>query len=158
MLAQALDLPPETLQQTIENHNRHAEAGVDTDFSKGSTGYNRYLGDMEHGPNPCLAPIVRAPFYAIRIYPGDIGTSLGLRTDTEGRVVDADDRPIDGLFACGNDMNSIMGGAYPSGGITLGPALTFGYIVGRLLARGGHRVDDALADEARLAPLGNVEY
>src|SRR3546814_5328667 len=86
MLAQALDLPPETLQQTIENHNRHAEAGVDTDFGKGSTGYNRYLGDMEHGPNPCLAPIVRAPFYAIRIYPGDIGTSLGLRTDTEGRV------------------------------------------------------------------------
>src|SRR3546814_12172142 len=82
MLAQALDLPPETLQQTIENHNRHAEAGVDTDFSKGSTGYNRYLGDMEHGPNPCLAPIVRAPFYAIQIYPGD-NSSEELRVGKE---------------------------------------------------------------------------
>jgi predicted oxidoreductase len=67
----------------------------------------------------------------VRIYPGDIGTSLGLRTDAAARVLDAKGAPIAGLFACGNDMNSIMAGSYPSGGITLGPALTFGYIIGR---------------------------
>src|SRR3546814_3778308 len=99
----------------------------------------------EHTPNPCLGPIWRAPFYAVRIYPGDIGTSLGLRTDPEARVLDRDDQPIPGLFACGNDMNSVMAGTYPSGGITLGPALPFGYLVGRLLARSPGDVADNVA-------------
>jgi len=134
-LAEALSLPPETLEQTVEQFNADARSGVDRAFGKGDSGYNRYLGDGDHaGANPCLAPIVRAPFYAVRVYPGDIGTSLGLRTDARARVVDDDDRPIPGLYACGNDMNSVMAGTYPSGGITLGPAMTFGYAIGRDLA------------------------
>lgn len=142
-LAEKLGVPADALAQTVQTHNGFAATGVDTDFGKGSTAYNRYLGDPEHGPNPCLAPIIRAPFYAIRIYPGDIGTSLGLRTDPEARVLDENNCPIPGLFACGNDMNSVMAGSYPSGGITLGPALTFGYLIGRALSGGGAMPGDA---------------
>jgi succinate dehydrogenase/fumarate reductase flavoprotein subunit len=72
----------------------------------------------------------------VRVYPGDIGTSLGLRTDPKARVLDTAEQRIEGLYACGNDMNSIMAGTYPSGGITLGPAMTFGYIIGSDLAHG----------------------
>ena len=134
-LARLLDVPGQALEQTIANSNRYARSGIDDEFGKGSTSYNRYLGNSDHGPNPCLGPIADAPFYALKIYPGDIGTSLGLRTDADARVLDADNVPIAGLYACGNDMNSVMAGAYPSGGITLGPALTFGYLIGRGIAR-----------------------
>lgn len=89
------------------------------------------LGDLDHRPNPCLNPLEAGPFYAVRIFPGDIGTSMGLATDAEARVLRADRSVIDGLYACGNDMNSIMAGTYPGAGITLGPALTFGYLAGR---------------------------
>lgn len=130
-LAAGIGVPAEALDQTVAEANEAARTGVDAAFGKGSTGYNRYLGDPGHLPNPCLGPIEKGPFYAVRIYPGDIGTSLGLRTDAAARVLDAKGAPIAGLFACGNDMNSIMAGSYPSGGITLGPALTFGYIIGR---------------------------
>ena len=132
-LAAAIGVPADALEATVDDANRAARTGTDEAFGKGSTGYNRYLGDAEHQPNPCLGPIERGPFYAVRIYPGDIGTSLGLRTDPAARVLDSNDSPIPGLYACGNDMNSIMAGSYPSGGITLGPALTFGYIIGRAL-------------------------
>lgn len=140
-LAQALNVPTDTLKQTVADANETARSGIDTAFGKGSTGYNRYLGDTDHAPNPCLGPIARAPFYAVKIYPGDIGTSLGLRTDARAHVLDEQDEPIPGLFACGNDMNSVMAGTYPSGGITLGPAMTFGYIVGRDIAPSDVAVD-----------------
>ena len=133
-LAQRIGVPAANLAETVAAHNLHAASGVDEQFGKGSTGYNRYLGDPGHGPNPCLGPIAHGPFYAVAVYPGDIGTSLGLRTDPEGRVLDGEDQPIAGLYACGNDMNNLMAGTYPSGGITLGPALTFGYVIGRALA------------------------
>ncbi len=132
-LACKIWVPADALQAEAAAHTRFAATGVDTDFGKGSTGYNRYLGDPEHQPNPCLGPIETAPFYAVRIVPGDIGTSLGLRTDEQARVLDAQDNPVPGLFACGNDMNSVMAGTYPSGGITLGPAMTFGYLIGKSL-------------------------
>ncbi|AYJ85147.1 FAD-binding protein (plasmid) [Sphingomonas paeninsulae] len=130
-LAKALDIPAGVLEETIAAANEAAKTGIDVEFGKGSTGYNRYLGDTDHKPNPCLGPIARAPFYAVKVYPGDIGTSLGLRTDAHAHVLDERDEAIPGLFACGNDMNSVMAGTYPSGGITLGPAMTFGYAVGR---------------------------
>ncbi|AMS45513.1 FAD-binding protein [Aminobacter aminovorans] len=116
------------LQETLQRYNHFAAKGVDPDFGKGSTAYNRYLGDPEHAPNPCLAPIDKAPFYAIQIFPGDIGTAYGLAADDRSRVLDEQGRPIPGLYACGNDRSSIMGGRYPSGGITIGPALTFAYL------------------------------
>ncbi|MFZ8258207.1 FAD-binding protein, partial [Staphylococcus aureus] len=77
-----------------------------------------------------MAPIANGPFYAIRVVPGDIGTFAGLRTDAHARVLDANGRPIPGLYAVGNDMASVLGGNYSGGGITLGPGMTFGYIAG----------------------------
>jgi predicted oxidoreductase len=103
--------------------------GRDDDFHKGETPYNRVQGDAAAGhPNPCMAPIGSGPFYAVRIVPGSLGTFAGLKTDARARVLDAAGTPIPGLYAAGNDMNSIMGGFYPSGGITLGPAMTYGYL------------------------------
>ena len=115
---------------------------MDPDFGRGSTIYQRHLGDAGHAPNPCVAPIERAPFFALRIFPADLGTAMGLKTDAQARVLREDGTPIAGLYACGNDMGSIMNGNYPGPGITLGPALTFGYIAGRHLA---------LADQAARA-------
>jgi succinate dehydrogenase/fumarate reductase flavoprotein subunit len=133
-LAQRLDMPSANFEATIAKANRFAKEGFDPEFGKGESAYNRYLGDPAHQPNPCLGPIEKPPFYAVKVYPGDIGSSRGLRTDTHARVLDRDDRAIPGLYACGNDMNSIMAGTYPAGGITLGPAMTFGFIAGRDLA------------------------
>ena len=135
-LSARLGIDAGRLTQTIARMNEYARTGVDTEFGKGGDAYNQYLGDPKHKPNPCLGPIERAPFYAVRVYPGDIGTAAGLKTDARARVLGAGGEPIGGLYACGNDMNSVMAGAYPGAGITLGPALTFGYIVGRELARG----------------------
>ncbi len=133
-LAARLQVDAGTLTKTLADMNAFAETGIDTQFGKGSNAYNRYLGDPDHRPNPCLGPIKTAPFYAVKVFPGDIGTAAGLRTDTRARVLDQQSQPITGLYAVGNDMNSIMAGAYPAAGITLGPALTFGYIAGEDLA------------------------
>jgi succinate dehydrogenase/fumarate reductase flavoprotein subunit len=75
-----------------------------------------------------MAPLRRAPFYAVKIVPGSLGTFAGLRVDAHAQVLDTEGVAIAGLYAAGNDMSSVMGGHYPSGGITLGPAMTFGYI------------------------------
>lgn len=127
-LERKLALPADSLTATVERYNGYAAKGEDPDFQKGGTDYNRYLGDPENKPNPCLRPIDQGPYYAVRVYPGDIGTSVGLVTDENAQVLAADSHPIAGLYACGNDMNSIMAGSYPGPGITLGPALTFGFV------------------------------
>jgi succinate dehydrogenase/fumarate reductase flavoprotein subunit len=132
-LAQALGLDPARLEQTVARYNDGARRGEDPEFGRGGDVYQRYLGDPQHGPNPCVRPIEAAPFYALRLYPADLGTSAGLATDAEARVLDAQGAPIPGIYACGNDMNSIMNGAYPGPGITLGPALTFGFIAAKRL-------------------------
>ncbi len=133
-LADAIGVDRSALSATIADYNAYAKSGEDPEFGRGSTIYQRHLGDATHEPNPCVAPITRAPFFALRIYPADLGTAIGMRTDTEARVLRPDGTPIAGLYACGNDMGSIMNGNYPGPGITLGPALTFGYIAGRHLA------------------------
>ena len=134
-LGASLGIAREGLERTIAQYNADAVHGVDTRFGLGGDIYQRFLGDAAHGPNPCMRPIEQPPFYAVRLYPSDLGTAAGLATDAEARVLDADGRPIHGLYACGNDMNSIMGGAYPGPGITLGPALVFGWIAARHLAQ-----------------------
>ncbi len=133
-LAGKIAVPAAELQAAADGMSAAAVRGEDKTFGKGSSEYNRYLGDPRHKPNPCLGPIADGPFYAVRIWPGDIGTATGLNCDTSARVLGADEQHIPGLYACGNDMNSIMAGAYPGAGITLGPALTFGFIAGRALA------------------------
>lgn len=127
-LAGHLGIPPAGLEATVARMNAFAASGVDADFARGATDYQRNIGDPAFRPNPNLGPIARAPFYAIRLYPGDIGASAGLVTDVGTRVLDAEGRPIPGLYAVGNDMNSIMGGTYPGPGITLGPGLTFAFV------------------------------
>ncbi|QEI08554.1 FAD-dependent oxidoreductase [Pigmentiphaga aceris] len=133
-LAQQLSIDPLALADTIARYNRLAAAGEDTDFGKGSTAYNRYLGDPDHHPNPCLAPLADGPYYAVKVYAGDIGTAHGIATDPHARALDATGQPIPGLYVVGNDMQSVMGGNYPAPGITLGPGLTFGWLAGRALA------------------------
>ena len=135
-LASQAGIDARGLEATIANFNKTAADGQDPAFGKGSRAYNRYQGDALHGPNPCIAPIEDGPFYAIRIVIGDLGTYAGIRTDANAQALDADGQPIAGLYAVGNDMASIMGGNYPGAGITLGPALTFGYIAGKHIA--GH--------------------
>ena len=133
-LAQACGIDPAGLSATITDFNDHAAQGQDPAFGRGETLYNRKNGDVSHTPNPCVAPIQYGPFYAVRVVPGSFGTFAGLRTDADARVLDAQDQPIAGLFAVGTDMASVMGGYYPAGGINLGPAMTFGYIAGCVLA------------------------
>ncbi len=133
-LAAQAGIDAKRLAATVASFNAHATEGRDPIFGKGSRAYNRYQGDALHGPNPCVAPIKDGPFYAIKLVIGDLGTYAGIKTDEHARALDADGRPIPGLYAAGNDMASIMGGNYPGAGITLGPALTFGYIAGRHLA------------------------
>ena len=127
-LAAMIGVDGQALATTVERYNADAIAGRDTAFGKGSTVYNVSMGDPNHRPNACLAPLLKAPFYAIRLDTGDLGSARGLRTDGHARALDADGQPIAGLYAAGNDMNSLMDGTYPGPGITLGPALTFGYI------------------------------
>lgn len=122
------------LAQTIETYNDGARLGRDPAFGRGTTAYNRFLGDPRVAPNPCVAPLDQPPYYAVKIVLGDLGTFAGIATDADARVLDRERRPIAGLYAVGNDAASIMGGNYPGGGITLGPAMTFGYIAGRHLA------------------------
>ena len=138
-LAAQCGIDAQGLQATVATFNAAAAEGRDPAFGKGSRAYNRYQGDALHGPNPCVAPIKDGPFYAIKLVIGDLGTYAGIRTDEHARALDADGQPIPGLYAAGNDMASIMGGNYPGAGITLGPALTFGYIAGRHLAAAAPR-------------------
>jgi succinate dehydrogenase/fumarate reductase flavoprotein subunit len=144
-LARKIDVPATTLSATVGRHNGFADSGVDAEFAKGQDAYQRNLGDPNHGPNPCIGKMARPPFYALRIYPGDIGTSVGLATDDKARVIGANGEPVRGLYACGNDMESIMSGHYPGPGITLGPAMTFGYIA----ARHAHEAIGLSRDEDR---------
>lgn len=133
-LARATGIDATQLEATVAAYNQGAVNGDDPEFGRGTTAFNRYLADPEHRPNPCVGPIQKGPFYALKIIMGDLGTFDGLRTDVSGQVQRADGSPIEGLFAVGNDRASIMGGNYPGAGITLGPAMTFGYITGRHLA------------------------
>jgi succinate dehydrogenase/fumarate reductase flavoprotein subunit len=130
-LAAALGVPAPALAATVARHNEFAASGVDRAFGKGGDAYQRNLGDPAHGPNPCLGPISTPPFYAVRIYPGDLGASRGLAADEHARVLGRDGAPIAGLYVCGNDMDSVVAGSYPGPGITIGPAMVFGFIAAR---------------------------
>ena len=133
-LGAALGIDGAALAATIAGFNGPAAAGTDPAFGKGTNAYNWNYGDPAHKPNPCVAPLDEPPFYAIRMIPGDIGTFLGLRADANARVLDRDGQPVPGLYVAGNDMVSVMGGTYPGAGITIGPAMTFGYIAARHMA------------------------
>lgn len=127
-LARKCEIDPAELGRTIEEFNQGAETGEDRQFNKGSNVYERFNGSAGQQPNPCVAPVSKGPFYAVRLYPGDIGTFNGIRTDASCKALRPDGLPIDGLYVVGNDAASFMGGSYPGAGITLGPALVFGHL------------------------------
>jgi hypothetical protein len=127
-LARKIGVDAAGLAGTVKAHNEYARTGVDGEFGKGSNSYDRATGDPEHSPNPCLGPIERPPFCAVSVVPTPLGTSLGLRTDVHGQVLDGSGRPMAGLYACGNDQHSILGGEYPGAGAQIGLAMTFGYL------------------------------
>jgi len=133
-LAHKIGVDPKQLEATVKEVNVYAREGKDPFFGKGTMAYNRYQGDALNAPNPCLKPLEKAPFYAIKLVVGDLGTYAGLATNKFSQVLDRQNAPISGLYAVGNDIASIMGGNYPGAGITLGPALTFGHIAGCHLA------------------------
>lgn len=127
-LARACGIDPAGLEATIAACNAAARRGEDPEFHRGESAYNRIQGDPDRRPNPCVAPIETGPYFGLRIVAGSLGTFAGLATDARARVLDREGRPIPGLWAVGNDMSSMMGGRYPAGGITLGPAMTFAHL------------------------------
>ncbi len=132
-LAQACGIDAQALQATVQRYNALAQGGKDHDFDKGETPYNRIQGDAINATrrglrNPCMGPIESGPFYAVKVVMGSLGTFAGLRVNDQAQVINAQGQAIPGLYAGGNDLSSMMGGHYPAGGITLGPAMTFGFI------------------------------
>lgn len=125
-LASIMGIDPDGLEETIGKMNDYARTGVDEEFHRGESAYDRYYADPSIKPNPCLAPIDEAPFYAMRIEAGDFGTLGGLDTDTNGRVKCEAGGVFDGLFAVGNSSAAILP-TYPGPGATLGPAMTMAY-------------------------------
>jgi len=131
-LAARLGISAQGLKSSVEKINAYAQTGIDPDFGRGSTAYSHNIGDASAGgKNPNLGPLRQGPYYAVRLYPGDIGAATGFLTDAQARVLARDGGAIAGLYAVGNDMHSIMGGVYTAPGITIGPGLVFAYLASR---------------------------
>jgi 3-oxosteroid 1-dehydrogenase len=144
-LAGQTGLPAAKLAATVDRFNGFAATGTDEDFGRGQDEFDQFFTGMfarpghesaDAGPNPCLVPVTRGPFHAVRLELGDLGTKGGLVTDTHARVLDASNRPIGGLYAVGNTAASPTGGVYPGPGVPLGTAMTFAYRAARHLSQG----------------------
>jgi hypothetical protein len=133
-LAEQIGVDPAGLEQTVTDMNRYAETGKDPEFGRGESLFDRTTGDPFHQPHPNLGRIATAPFYALAIWPGSTGTLCGLKTNGHAQALDQDDRPIQGLYACGLDMHSPFSGTFPGAGCSLGPAMTFGFTAARHMA------------------------
>jgi 3-oxosteroid 1-dehydrogenase len=133
-LARQIGVDAVGLETTVVKVNEYARTGKDSDFGRGDNVFDRYYGDSTIKPNPCLAPLRKGPYYAMRLDAGDIGTKGGLLTNEHAQVVREDGAPINGLYAIGNCSASVMGTSYPGAGGTLGPAMTFAYVAANHLA------------------------
>jgi 3-oxosteroid 1-dehydrogenase len=127
-LAAQLGVDAGGLVASVEKMREYSRTGKDLDFHRGESLFDRYYGDEKVQPNPCLAPLDRAPYYGIEVYPGDLGTKGGVRTDENARVLRDSGEAIPGLYATGNCSASVMGRTYPGAGATMGPAITFGFL------------------------------
>jgi 3-oxosteroid 1-dehydrogenase len=141
-LAKKIHVPIDALRNTVSNMNSYAKTGVDPEFGRGSNAYDLMFGDATVKPNPCLGPIQKAPFYAVPINLGDLGTKGGLKANARAQVLDSNDTPIPGLYAAGNNAGSPFGNLYPGAGGTIGPAATFGFVA----------ANDIAAQSGRLTP------
>jgi succinate dehydrogenase/fumarate reductase flavoprotein subunit len=135
-LAREIGVDGSALAETIHRHNRFAEAGIDDDFGRGASELNRFNGDPLNKPNPCMRRIGPGPYLAVAVWPSDLASSAGLRTDINGRVLTADRQPIPGLYAVGNDAASIFRGTYPGPGTMIGPAMVFAWRAAMDIAEG----------------------
>jgi 3-oxosteroid 1-dehydrogenase len=138
-LGDKLGIDGGNLVATVRRHNEFAKTGRDLDFGKGSTAYNRIWGRADAVPNANLTPIEEPPFVALRIIPATLGTTVGVKTNSNACVLDHTGEPIPGLYACGNELASAMRGFYPGGGVTLGPAVVFAYRAVEHAAKGLNR-------------------
>ena len=130
-LARQCQIEPEGLLASVSRFNGFARRGVDEDFHRGENGYARFIGDPTYRKNPSLGTIEQPPFYAVAMYPGDVGTSGGLLTDEHARVLHEDGSVIEGLYATGNSTASVMGKSYPGAGASVGPSFVFGFVAAR---------------------------
>ncbi|MFI0546772.1 MAG: FAD-dependent oxidoreductase [Brachymonas sp.] len=126
-LAQKIGLDAAALEKTVVRFNGFARTGVDEDFGRGNNAFDNYYSDPAVTPNSNLGALETAPYYAVKFFPGDIGTKGGLVTDIHARVLGADGQAIAGLYATGNTSAAVMGPAYAGAGSTIGPAMTFGF-------------------------------
>lgn len=127
-LAKGIGLSPVVVQDSITRFNTFARSGKDVDFGRGDSAYDQGNGDADHAPNPALGVLEQGPFYAIRLVPGDIGSFVGLKVDENARVQDAQGATVPGLWAAGSAAAPLTGGTYPAAGLTIGQAMTFGYV------------------------------
>lgn len=133
-LAKRTGIDPARLRATVERFNGFARAGVDGDFGRGNSAYDRYYSDPLVQPNPNLGPLEKAPFTAVKLVIGDLGTKGGVVTDADARALREDGSVIEGLYSAGNNSASVMGRTYPGPGSTIGPAVVFGLRGARHLA------------------------
>jgi 3-oxosteroid 1-dehydrogenase len=130
-LARQIDLPAEELARTIQRFNQFAAKGLDPDFGRGQSAYNNCLGDPGYRPNPAVGPLDRAPYYATRVFPADVGTCGGVITNEHAQVLDEQDLVIEGLYATGNTTATVMGRTYPGAGASIASSMVFGYVAAR---------------------------
>ena len=130
-LARQIDVPAQALEQTVGRFNEFAAKGLDPDFGRGQSAYNVCLGDPGYRPNAALGPIDRAPFYAARVFPADVGTCGGVVTNEHAQVLDEQEQVIDGLYATGNMTASVMGRNYLGAGGSIACTMVFGYVAAR---------------------------
>lgn len=138
-LATKIGVPAADLRDTVDEFNEGARDGVDPKFGRGSNWYHHFKGDPDHEPNPNLAPLERAPFYAVKIQMADLGTFAGLSVNDASQVLTAERRVVPGLYAVGTAAVSPFGGGYPGYGACIGPAMVFGYAAGRDIAACAHQ-------------------
>lgn len=134
-LAGKMGIDPKGLEETVQRFNKFAINGKDEDFHRGDSAYDRIYSDPRVKPNPNLAPLTKPPFYAVKVWPGDLGTKGGLLTNEFAQVLSQEGSIIQGLYAAGNTSASVMGHTYPGPGSTIGPAMVFGMIAGQHIAQ-----------------------
>ncbi|MDE1167745.1 MAG: FAD-dependent oxidoreductase [Pseudomonas sp.] len=150
-LAGKLKVDAQGLETTVNSYNTAAARGEDPAFGRGASPMNRYNGDPQQTPNPCVRPLGQGPYYAVTVQPADLACSAGLSGNADGQVLDTQGQVIEGLYACGNDLTSIFRGTYPGPGTTLGPAIVFGWRVARHAAGIGQAAVNASERSAAMA-------
>ena len=134
-LARKVGIDPAGLAATVARVNGFADEGVDRDFHRGDSLYDKFYGDPQHAPNPNLGALRKPPYYALQVHPGTIGTKGGARVTVDAQVLRVGGEPIVGLYAAGNVIAAPAGSGYPGAGATIGSAMTFGYLAGRHAAK-----------------------